>query len=31
MVCYTGKPRQHGINNWEVYKAHIGGKLARAE
>src|SRR4030081_404537 len=28
MVCYTGKPRQHGINNWEVYKAHIGGKLA---
>src|SRR6267378_3287223 len=22
MVCYTGKPRQHGINNWEVYKAH---------
>src|ERR1700674_340701 len=27
-VCYTGKPRQHGINNWEVYKAHIGGKLA---
>src|SRR5882762_3335002 len=28
LVCYTGKPRQHGINNWEVYKAHIGGKLA---
>jgi len=26
VVCYTGKPRQHGINNWEVYKAHIGGK-----
>ena len=26
LVCYTGKPRQHGINNWEVYKAHIGGK-----
>jgi D-glycero-alpha-D-manno-heptose-7-phosphate kinase len=25
-VCYTGKPRQHGINNWEVFKAHIGGK-----
>jgi D-glycero-alpha-D-manno-heptose-7-phosphate kinase len=25
-VCYTGKPRQHGINNWEVYKAHIDGK-----
>ena len=28
VVCYTGKPRQHGINNWEVYKAHIGGKLS---
>jgi D-glycero-alpha-D-manno-heptose-7-phosphate kinase len=25
-VCYTGKPRQHGINNWEVFKAQIGGK-----
>ena len=20
MVAYTGKPRQHGINNWEVFK-----------
>jgi D-glycero-alpha-D-manno-heptose-7-phosphate kinase len=28
MVCYTGKPRQHGINNWEVFKAQIGGKSA---
>ncbi len=28
VVCYTGMPRQHGINNWEVYKAHIGGKRA---
>jgi D-glycero-alpha-D-manno-heptose-7-phosphate kinase len=27
-VCYTGKPRQHGINNWEVFKAHISGKRA---
>jgi D-glycero-alpha-D-manno-heptose-7-phosphate kinase len=26
LLCYTGKPRQHGINNWEVFKAHIGGK-----
>jgi len=25
MVCYTGKPRQSGINNWEVYKGHIDG------
>ncbi len=25
VVCYTGKPRQSGINNWEVYKAHIEG------
>ena len=28
LVCYTGKPRQHGINNWEVYKAHVDGKRA---
>jgi D-glycero-alpha-D-manno-heptose-7-phosphate kinase len=28
VVCYTGKPRQHGINNWEVFKAHINGKRA---
>lgn len=26
VVCYAGKPRQHGINNWEVFKAQIGGK-----
>jgi D-glycero-alpha-D-manno-heptose-7-phosphate kinase len=26
VLCYTGKPRQSGINNWEVYKAHIDGK-----
>ena len=25
MLCYTGKPRQHGINNWEVFKRHIDG------
>ena len=25
VLCYTGKPRQSGINNWEVYKAHIEG------
>ena len=23
LVCYTEKPRQHGINNWEVFKAHF--------
>jgi D-glycero-alpha-D-manno-heptose-7-phosphate kinase len=28
VVSYTGKPRQHGINNWEVFKAHINGKRA---
>jgi D-glycero-alpha-D-manno-heptose-7-phosphate kinase len=28
VVCYTGKPRQHGINNWEVFKAQIDGKVA---
>lgn len=25
IVVYTGAPRQSGINNWEVYKAHIDG------
>src|SRR5258707_7712940 len=26
VLCYTGKPRQSGINNWEVFKAHVDGK-----
>jgi D-glycero-alpha-D-manno-heptose-7-phosphate kinase len=26
VVCYTGKPRQSGINNWEVFKAHLDGR-----
>jgi len=25
VVVYTGKPRQSGINNWEVFQAHING------
>jgi D-glycero-alpha-D-manno-heptose-7-phosphate kinase len=25
VLCYTGKPKQHGINNWEVFKRHIDG------
>jgi len=25
VLCYTGAPRQSGINNWEVTKAHING------
>jgi D-glycero-alpha-D-manno-heptose-7-phosphate kinase len=25
VLCYTGAPRQSGINNWEVTKAHIDG------
>jgi D-glycero-alpha-D-manno-heptose-7-phosphate kinase len=25
VLCYTGKPRQHGINNWEVFQKHIDG------
>jgi D-glycero-alpha-D-manno-heptose-7-phosphate kinase len=25
VLCYTGKPRRHGINNWEVFKRHIEG------
>src|SRR6185295_9269219 len=31
VLCYTGKPRQSGINNWEVFKDHIdGGKRVQA-
>src|SRR6202158_2908738 len=26
VLCYTGQIRQSGINNWEVFKAHINGK-----
>jgi D-glycero-alpha-D-manno-heptose-7-phosphate kinase len=25
VLCYTGKPRRHGINNWEVFQRHIEG------
>ncbi|HZQ21336.1 MAG TPA: hypothetical protein VFA89_00770 [Terriglobales bacterium] len=25
ILAYTGAPRQSGINNWEVFKAHIEG------
>jgi D-glycero-alpha-D-manno-heptose-7-phosphate kinase len=25
LVIYTGAPRQSGINNWEVFKAHVNG------
>jgi len=25
VLCYTGKPRQSGINNWEVFQRHING------
>ena len=25
VLIYTGAPRQSGINNWEVFKAHIDG------
>jgi D-glycero-alpha-D-manno-heptose-7-phosphate kinase len=25
VLCYTGKPRQSGINNWEVFMRHIKG------
>jgi D-glycero-alpha-D-manno-heptose-7-phosphate kinase len=25
VLGYTGKPRKHGINNWEVFSRHIGG------
>lgn len=26
VLAYTGAPRQSGINNWEVFQAHIGGE-----
>jgi D-glycero-alpha-D-manno-heptose-7-phosphate kinase len=25
VVCYTGKPRRSGINNWRIVKAHLDG------
>jgi D-glycero-alpha-D-manno-heptose-7-phosphate kinase len=25
VICYTGEPRESGINNWEVFKRHIDG------
>ena len=25
VLCYTGKPRQSGINNWKVFERHING------
>src|SRR5580658_6657123 len=25
VLCYTGKPRRSGINNWRIVKAHIDG------
>ena len=26
VLCYTGESRNSGINNWEVFKAHVDGK-----
>lgn len=26
-ICYTGEPRNSGINNWEITKSHIDGDL----
>ncbi len=26
LLCYSGKPRRSGINNWEVFQAQIDGK-----
>jgi len=28
VLAYTGEPRNSGINNWEVTKAHINGDMA---
>jgi D-glycero-alpha-D-manno-heptose-7-phosphate kinase len=27
VVCYTGEPRNSGINNWEITKRHIDGDV----
>src|ERR1700693_379117 len=31
VLCYTGKPRQSGINNWEVFMRHINGERRVAQ
>lgn len=31
VVCYTGEPRQSGINNWDITKRRIDGDAAVAE
>src|SRR5260370_1409135 len=28
VLCYTGNPRKSAINNWDVFRAHIGGNKA---
>ncbi len=25
VICYTGEPRESGINNWDIFKRHIDG------
>jgi len=25
VICYTGEPRNSGINNWDVFKRHVDG------
>ena len=25
VICYTGQPRNSGINNWDIFKRHIDG------
>jgi D-glycero-alpha-D-manno-heptose-7-phosphate kinase len=25
LLCYTGKPRQSGINNWKIFQEHLNG------
>ena len=31
VICYTGEPRNSGINNWEVFKRHIDGDVETFE
>ena len=31
VICYTGEPRNSGINNWDIYKRHIDGDASLFE
>jgi D-glycero-alpha-D-manno-heptose-7-phosphate kinase len=31
VICYTGEPRNSGINNWDIFKRHIDGDTSLFE